>query len=160
MNRLRFFTGIIILSGFLLPFCAGWLTIYLYLRASGHPADGLVDSQSPAIQTPNPSKAPWVLSGPNEYLVHENPIWAGVLIPWWICLAPLIIGFFVCAIVFIRRPRPGETLSRIYRRSTYVWGSLVLGSAIAAPWLFEAARLLLGLHPWLEEWAKMNQYRL
>ena len=61
-----------------------------------------------SIKTPNPSKAPWYMLGPQEWLVYYDPWLAGVLPPLLV-IAALVLGPIVVAltIFFVRRTSRG-----------------------------------------------------
>jgi hypothetical protein len=128
MTGLRIRNAAIAAVGLLLPLILSSAVIISACEQLAEPAS--------SVKTPSPSKAPVHFPGPAEWLVYRDPWFAGVFgvifYPWCAVYAGTI------AAAAALKP---ASLSR--RPALLFVVTLAIGSALATPWLYVAARELI-----------------
>jgi hypothetical protein len=128
MTALRIRNAVITAIGQLLPLILSSAVIISAREQLAEPAS--------SVKTPNPSKAPAHFLGPAEWLVHRDPWFAGVFgaifYPW----CAVYVGTIAAAAAL----KPAS-LSR--RPALLFVVALVIGTALATPWMYFAVRELI-----------------
>lgn len=114
--------------GLLLPLALSWIVL-VYTHQH-------FESSTPDVKTPNPAMIPARYLGPADWLVFYDPWFAGVFgaiyYPW--------CAVYLGAIGATAALRPAS-LSR--RPRLLFVAALAIGSVLASPWLYLAARELI-----------------